>query len=76
MNAPHIKLNTTPQIIYTRIADDTHPVFASVSAAACYGVADGPRVSPGIPEDTSIKTQVPAPQGVTPGMSEKARKRA
>jgi hypothetical protein len=71
MNAPHITRKTTPKIIYTRIADDTHPVSASFVAAARNGVAGASRVSPGIPEDTSIKTQVPSPKGVTPSMSEK-----
>jgi hypothetical protein len=62
MNAPHINRKTTPQIIYTRIAADTTPVFTNGCPGASYGVAAGPRVSPGIPEDTSIKTQVLSPQ--------------
>src|SRR5262249_41204075 len=76
MTALHFKQKTTPDIIYTRMTEDTHPVFASACAGAGYGIADGPHARPGIPEDTRIKTQVPAPQGVASSMPEKGRKRA
>jgi hypothetical protein len=75
MTAPHINIKTTPNIIYTRIAADTTPVFTRGRPGAGCGVADASRVSPGIPEDTSIKTQVPAPHGVTSSMPGIGRKR-
>ena len=64
---------TTLEITYTRMADDTHPVFVTACVSAGCGLAAGERVSTGIPDDTSIKTQVLAPQGVASGMPGKAR---
>src|SRR5262245_28809944 len=74
MAAPPITRKWTPVILYTRIAEDTPPVFTSASAAARYGLGGGPRVRPGMPEDTSAKSQDQSSQGLTSGMPGKARK--
>jgi hypothetical protein len=71
MPAHTITRKTTPQIIYTGMSDDTHPVFIKDHPGAGYGITGDAHVSPGIPEDTSIKTQVPAPQWVASSMSGK-----
>jgi hypothetical protein len=76
MTAPHLSRKTTPKITYPRMAEDTYPVFASAHVSVGYGIAEGPHARPGIPEDTSAKSQVLAPQWVASGMHGKWRKRA
>ena len=64
MPALRFTRKTTPEIINTRMADDTHPVFTRACAATRYGGATGRRVTPDMPDDIGVKTQVVAAQGL------------